>query len=61
MNKRIIPIMFLAVVAIAAGFAFAPLEQVTTVHPGLLQGMADNDCIIWNSDPQSTFSNGDCV
>ena len=45
MNTRLIPVVLLAVVAIAAGFAFAPVEQASTVDGEILDGV----CQIHNS------------
>jgi len=51
MNKKIIPVILLAVVAIAAGFAFAPVEQATAVHDSIIQDNADGLCADFNSPP----------
>ena len=39
MNKLIIPLVLLAVVAIAAGYAFSPVQEVTTVHSSILDAI----------------------
>jgi len=41
----IIPIILIAVIMIAAGFAFVTVEQVSAVHGSLL----DSICVIHNS------------
>ena len=65
MNKKIIPVILLAVVAIAAGFAFAPVEQATAVHDSIIQDNADGMCTQFTSsttafwDPDSRSCKAD--
>ena len=44
MNKIIIPIVLIAIIAIGVGFAFAPVEQAVTVHNDIIQDVSDVAC-----------------
>ena len=59
MNKKIIPVILLAVVAIAAGFAFAPVEQATAVHDSIIQDNADGMCTQFLGGNPSAFWDAD--
>ena len=54
MNKLVIPIILVAIVAIAAGFAFSPVDQATSVHSSLLDAI----CVA-NGDYQTATGGGD--
>jgi len=55
MNKLIIPLVLLAVVAIAAGFAFSPVDEATSVHTSLLDAI----CVHDQANSPSGFWDGD--
>ena len=54
MNKLIIPVVLLALVVIAAGFAFSPVEQATAVHIDILDAM----CVHHFGNGVGSFWNG---
>ena len=56
MNKVIVPVILVAVVAVAAGFAFSPVEQVSTVDDDIEQQHADDACAIRNFDSADIFN-----
>ena len=62
MNRVILPVILLSVIAIAAGFAFAPVVQVTSVDAFIEQKHADQACQIEKS-PDWAFNStsGKCI
>jgi len=59
MNKLILPIVFIAIIAITAGFAFAPADQASTVDEEITDTLSDNICIVRNG-PGSTWDGESC-
>jgi len=57
MNMKIIPVIVIAIVVIAAGFAFSPVEQVTTVDQKIL----DNICVIEGFGEGAFFDGEACL
>ena len=45
LNKIIIPVALIAIIAIGAGFAFAPVDQATTVNDQIEDQISDNVCV----------------
>ena len=60
MNKLILPIVFIVIVAITAGFAFAPADQVTAVDEEITDTLSDNICII-DQGPNSIWDGEGCI
>ena len=45
MNRAIFPTILMAVILVAAGFAFAPVDRVTTVHADLIDDVGEFICL----------------
>ena len=60
MNKLILPLVLIVIVAITAGFAFAPVDQASTVDEEITDTLSDNICIVRNG-PGATWDGEGCV
>ena len=41
MNSKLIPVLLIAVIMVAGAFAFAPIDQVSTVHETVSDNLDD--------------------
>jgi len=52
MNKLVIPVVLVALIAIAAGFAFSPADEAATVHIDI----KDHICVVDEGTSDTGFS-----
>ena len=56
MNRVILPLILLAVIAIAAGFAFAPVDKAVTIHDDMIIDHANHFCQANNNNASKVFN-----